>query len=369
MPTPVLERPVRRLSQPAQQRPPVRSRAVRWCQGLSAAYLAVVCLVWVVLALVSERWWLGTVFVYLPRSPWMFPAFLLTALSCRFSPLSIAVNAVTILVVAGPVMNYQARSLVSSPAIDDTRPLIRVLSCNIQGFRPHFPDVVAEIQRIDPDVIAFQEVFNDHELVEELFAEWNVQRVDEYLVASRWPLKHLETCYVAGFDRVTATRFEVTSPDGVFEIVNVHQTSPRRSLTGLSPWTFVTGDGLERLERHTVLRDIEADKTRECVDRVARGRPVVVVGDFNMPTDSSLFQQHWGDLTDAYATSTTGYGYTSPCGTQKLWPANTPWAQVDHILASRDWQIQRCWTGHSAGSDHRLMAAILRLPPTRPSTK
>ena len=76
----------------------------------------------------------------------------------------------------------------------------------------------------------------------------------------------------------------------------------------------------------------------------------------------SAWRANRGSLQDAYALTGVGYGYTSPCSQGKIWPGNTPWAQVDHILANEDWQVERCWIGESAGSDHRLIAAQLRLP-------
>ncbi|MDB5339383.1 MAG: Endonuclease/Exonuclease/phosphatase family protein, partial [Planctomycetaceae bacterium] len=124
----------------------------------------------------------------------------------------------------------------------------------------------------------------------------------------------------------------------------------------------LTGTGVETVEQETTLRDVEAMKTRAFTAPEGLDQPVVIAGDFNMPNDSSLFRKHWGSLSDAYALTSVGYGYTSPCTGNKLWPVNMPWAQVDHILAGPDWQMERCWIGKSAGSDHRLIAAQLRLP-------
>ena len=319
---------------------------------------------WGVIALihgVSESWWLGTMVVYLPRIPWVIPALVLIPLSVRCGWKPVLINVTAGLLAAGPVMNWQSGGLFRS-AVDRQAYRLTVVSCNVQSFRPKFDQVVVEINRIGPDVVLFQEAFEDHALLATLFEGWNVHRVDEYLVASKLPLKFISTTFVPGFERVTAVRYEVETPLGPVAVFNVHQTSPRRSLTQLKPWSPLIGSGIETVEQETTLRDVEAMKTRAFTVPEGLDHPVLIAGDFNMPNDSSLFRRHWGSLQDAYALTGVGYGYTSPCSQGKIWPGNTPWAQVDHILANEDWQVERCWIGESAGSDHRLIAAQLRLP-------
>ncbi len=337
-----------------------RTRIVRWVTGLSWGYLAAICSVFLLLQLVSEGWWLSTVLVYLPRSPWLLPALILLPVSLYWNWKVSFVNLATLLLILGPVMNLQCGGFFR-PEVDKSAYRFTVVSCNVQSFRPDFRKVVNEMHRIDPDVILFQEAFEDHPLVETFFEGWNVHRVDEYLVASKLPLKFIDTCFVPGFERVTVARYEVETPQGPVALFNVHQTSPRRSLTNVRPWSLLTGSGVDSVEQETTLRDVEAMKTRVFTQLKDR-QPRIIAGDFNMPNDSSLFRTHWGDLSDAYGISAVGYGYTSPCQTKNVWPNNTPWAQVDHILTSHDWQVERCWIGQSGGSDHRLMAAQLRLP-------
>lgn len=334
------------------------SRIVTWLSGINVALmLGVVAL----LQLVSEDWWLSTVIVYLPRSPWLLPSLILLPLSIRWAWKASILNVMALLLTLGPVMNWQAGGFFR-PVVDRTAYRLTVVSCNVQTFRPDFRQIVNELHRIDPDVILFQEAFEDHPLVATYFEGWNLHRIDEYLAASKFPLKCIDTEFVRGFERVTAVHYEIETPQGPVAVFNVHQTSPRRSLTELRPWSLLTGSGVETVRQETTLRDVEAMKTRAFTQLDDPGMPRIIAGDFNMPNDSSLFKAHWGDLRDAYAIAGVGYGYTSPCQTKNLWPNNTPWAQVDHILSSHHWQIERCWIGKSGGSDHRLIAAQLRLP-------
>lgn len=337
------------------------SRTARWVIGLSWANLGILCGLVALLQVVSESWWIGTVVVYLPRIPWIIPSLILLPMSLRTAWKFSVINVVSLLLVAGPIMNLQTGGWFR-PSVDHAAYRLTVVSCNVQSFRPDFPQVVNELHRIDPDVVLFQEAFEDHPLVATFFAGWNVHRVDEYLVASKLPLKFIDTGFVRGFERVTAAWYEIETPQGPVALFNIHQTSPRRSLTKLKPWSLVTGSGIDIVQQETTLREVEAQKTREFTLQKKSRQPAIIAGDFNMPNDSSLFQTYWGDLNDAYSRSAFGYGYTSPCHTSKAWPSNSPWAQVDHILATHHWQVERCWIGKGDGSDHRLMAAQFRLP-------
>ena len=352
---------------PIQLAPPTTA-AANWMTWVAWGHFA---LQWGVILLiqgVSETWWLGTMVVYLPRIPWIIPALILVPLSVRWGWKPVVINLTAGLLALGPVMNWQCGGLFR-PEVDRHAYRLTIVSCNVQSFRPKFEQVVNEVHRIDPDVVLFQEAYEDHALLATLFEGWQVHRVDEYLIASKFPIKFISTAFVPGFERVTAVRYEVETPVGPVAVFNVHQTSPRRSLTQLKPWSPLLGSGIETVEQETTLRDVEAMKTRAFTNPEDLDQPVVIAGDFNMPNDSSLFRTHWGSLLDAYALAAVGYGYTSPCSEGKLWPGNTPWAQVDHILASDDWQVERCWIGKSAGSDHRLIAAQLRLPQRKVSGK
>jgi endonuclease/exonuclease/phosphatase family metal-dependent hydrolase len=334
----------------------------RWLMLASDVNLGLVALVWLLLACVSEDWWLSTVLVYLPRSLYVFPALVLLAVTAARREWSAGLNVLAALIVLGPVMGWQGSvTRLLSPAT--SRAGLCCVSCNVQSFRPHFGLIVQELSRINPDVVAFQEAFEDHPLVSRYFKGWHIVRQDEYLVASKFPLKLLGKCHSAAFDRVAAIRVAVETPRGTVEIYNVHQTSPRRGLKQLRPWSPITGSGLNRVERDRLLREAEAGTCLEFVTRSGPEQPVVVLGDFNMPADSSLFRRYWGHLTNAFAAGGWGYGYTSPCQTHRLWPHGWPWLQVDHILTSQHWEVSRCWVGTSNGSDHRLIAArVVRIP-------
>ncbi len=207
----------------------------------------------------------------------------------------------------------------------------------------------------------FQEAYDDHELLHTYFAGWHVIRESNHFVASRYPIKLLGMCHSEPFNRVTAILVEVKAPQGIVHAYSVHQTSQRETLTRVRPWSIITGSGVEELESETIMRDLEGAETRAFISEGDPQYPTIYAGDFNMTRESCLYQDHWGDLTNAFDEGGWGYGYTGLTQTRRFWPEGFPWVKVDHVLISPHWKSLECRPGTSNGSDHRLIMARLRL--------
>jgi endonuclease/exonuclease/phosphatase family metal-dependent hydrolase len=241
--------------------------------------------------------------------------------------------------------------------------VITVLSYNVQRggeSGTSNEQILAEIDNADPDVIVLQEAAIDAQPLREHFDDWHFDHLGEFLVAARWPVRMKDICRPEAFGRPTAILYEVDHPDGAFLICNVHLTTARYGLAQLRPDSPISGRGVESLEVRQVLRESETFETRRFVADAGLETPLLAVGDFNMPTSSSLFQQSWSDLTSCFDAAGCGYGYTSPCNTDNLWPANTPWLRIDHILLSSHWNARSCWIGKTNGSDHRCIVARIQ---------
>ena len=149
---------------------------------------------------------------------------------------------------------------------------------------------------------------------------------------------------------------------------NIHQMTARFGLEELSYETLTNGKGTNELSDYQEKRESDSTEIRAAVNSAYDNEPLIVCGDFNTPTSSSLFRKHWGDLQSCYDNAGFGYGYTSPCKGRRLWPNNSPWARIDHILCSREWAIEQCRVGTSDGSDHRLISATVTLNPPKNDT-
>jgi vancomycin resistance protein VanJ len=80
-------------------------------------------------------------------------------------------------------------------------------------------------------------------------------------------------------------------------------------------------------------------------------KPLIVLGDFNTPTDSVHFQRLRARMSDAFETSGRGLAAT--------WPMPAPVLALDHILVNKHLRVVRCEHRTSIYSDHRAVVADL----------
>lgn len=100
--------------------------------------------------------------------------------------------------------------------------------------------------------------------------------------------------------------------------------------------------GLSRAERQAQVHAILTALGTESV-------PTVLLGDWNAGPDAPELVP----LLEA------GYAHAAPHGILTF-PSNAPDRQIDHIVVSPHWQVERCWTILTPASDHLPMAAELR---------
>lgn len=334
-----------------------RHRIRKTVVWLSWGNLGLLLALVILLRYVSEHWWFTTALVYLPRTPYLLVPLVLLPLAILYSRRAIIANSLSLVLVFWPIMglaipwpSWGARNEVNH---------LRIVSCNVHGYQPAFEGLMSEVTSAVPDVVVFQEAFREHPLLEKEFSDWFRLHVGEYFVASRrHEVRHVATFKSEGYHRVAAVMFEIADAHP-YRLVNIHQTSPRGGLIALSASNVLDGTGAETVERSVERRKEEAAALRRFVEEHRGELPLLIVGDFNMPSDSSLYRASWGDFRNAFDASAFGYGYTASCGKNRFWPDGTPWCRVDHILASREWHAQNCWVGGGNGSDHRMIAAIL----------
>ena len=345
--------------------PPRMSLKAKSVIGLSCVNLVLLSLVNYVLYFISETWWVGTVLTYSPKILFLIPTFLLLTASLLWQRSSLGINFVSAGIVLVPIMGLSIPLdlwLNGSP-VTDGETVLKVVSCNVQSFEPDFKKVLAEIEFFKPDVVALQEAFGENELVEEeVFHGWNTVRQGQYRVFSRRRVSLISECEVTEFGgRLAGMIVQLETDHGPVVLGNIHQMTARYGLEELDHETVINGKGTKELENYVAERHADSKAIRAAVDLAHHTGPLIVCGDFNTPTSSILFRQHWGDLKSSFDAAGFGYGYTSPCQGNRFWPENIPWARIDHILCSHEWSVRQCQIGKSNGSDHRLIAATLVL--------
>ena len=200
------------------------------------------------------------------------------------------------------------------------------------------------------DLIAFQELAQGADLKQILGeSEWFILRRDKLVVASRYPLE-----FVSALRRSDITEgesyglvylvFDVKLPDRSVRCMNVHLDTPR---SGLEPFLNLDFD-LQQLRNNFRGRYYETAITANH----ARDFGVsIILGDFNMPYESPLYQLHFGEYVNAFTQAGNGFGATKYTRWHSL--------RIDHVLHTSLCESLWASVGDDMGSDHRPLLVNL----------
>lgn len=332
-----------------------------WLTRLSWSYLAAIALATLILWGLGDRWWPATVLLFFGRWVFLLPLLALIpgALVFRRSLLAPLALGAFIATVPFGGFRFGLMRLGSHPA----GPHIRVVTFNAEGgdfIAPNLPNLLDEWQ---PDVVGFQECGEELRPATERVKGWYHHSVRQLCLLSRYPIsdsavmdrKELEGVEESGAGiggSGDVVRYTIQTPSGPVNITNLHLETPRKGLEGMIQGGFQVG----RLKDNIALRTIESGLARHWVS--AGTLPTLVIGDFNTPVESRIFQDSWGDLTDAFSRVGFGFGMTK----------NNGWIRVriDHLLAGPGWSIDHVAVGRDQGSDHLPLIVDLTLPPKQP---
>jgi len=308
--------------------------------------LLLVIAIWLFIRQVTDRWWLGTLLAIMPRWPFLVPLFALAPLVVWKKSWRLCAVVVTTAIMA---LNLLMGFRIATPMSAHERGDLRILSFNVHRQQVDANQLADYIATVQPDVIALQDWSSANQ--GSLFASgtWNVHREGELLVASRYPIgKVTPLDFSDNLDRSLGERgaaacFELLTPSGPVNLINVHFSSPHNGLNS------VLEDQGNLLARNVERRWEQSEIVRGLVEGLSD--PVILAGDFNTTLESPIFREHWSDFTDAFDDRGLGFGYTY---------LNTHTQMcIDHVLVGPTWQTSRCWIGPEVGSPHRPLVADL----------
>jgi vancomycin resistance protein VanJ len=332
-----------------------QSRTARVVGILVWGYLAAVCAVAIAMWTLGDRTIIGTVLLFMGRWVFLLPLALLVPAALYFHRFLLLPLLGAALVVAGPIMGGRTgwRRLLPQPEGAHVR---------VMSFNTGAADLAAQLlpdllSRWQPDIVAFQECGELLTAAVRLSAGWRHHESKDLCLLSRYPIRSAQVMDRSVLDRVKQSeakefggagyvvRFVLETPQGPIRVANLHLETPRKGLEGLME------RDLRRLRLNTEVREIESDLARGWVSEGTG--PLIVLGDFNTPVESRIFQDHWGDLADAFSTAGTGLGMTKYNGWIR--------ARIDHVLTSTEWHVDRAVVGADARSDHRPLIVDLTL--------
>jgi len=258
-------------------------------------------------------------------------------------------------------------------SLDEPKPVqgsltVRVMTWNIKYDRTKKTLLIDEIARCSPDVVLFQDATGSMRgPLGKYFSTWNVYTSDQYVIASRYPLSHLEIheLPLSGKGKQRFLRCRILIGSTVVSLYNLHFVTPRQSLNAIKATKRRLWDLPEAgstMDSNVRIRTAQADAVRKHL--LDESGPVILAGDLNAPDPSRVCATlREAGLHDAFAEGGNGYGYTYG---HFLFKDKYPWLRVswmriDHIMVSSGFLTRRCWAGTGKASDHRPVIADLIL--------
>jgi endonuclease/exonuclease/phosphatase (EEP) superfamily protein YafD len=332
-----------------------------WLTRLSWSYLAAVSVAGLVLWGLGDRWWPATALLFIGRWVLLLPLLPLIPAALvlkRSLLLPLALGAAVATVPVGG-FRFGLLRLVSRPS---GLP-VRIVTFNADGggvIGLELPTVLEEWQ---PDVVGFQECDEQLRTAVARMQGWYHHSVRQLCMLSRYPISDsavMDRSELEGVKESAAqiggagdvVRYTIQTPTGPVNITNLHLETPRKGLEGILDGGFQVA----RLNANTQLRTIESRLARRWVN--AGTLPTLVIGDFNTPVESRIFQDSWGDLTDAFSRVGFGFGMTKHNGWIRV--------RIDHVLAGPGWYVDHVAVGRDQGSDHLPLIVDLTLTPRQP---
>jgi endonuclease/exonuclease/phosphatase (EEP) superfamily protein YafD len=280
-----------------------------------------------------------------PTWVWALPLAGLIPLAVVFRFRALPTLVIGSVLVVGPVMGFRLpwRQVFAK----ETRGIrIRVLTCNVDSQNLDAAALARLLDESRPDIVALQEWSPEH--AQPVFGQqgWHVRAGKGTCLASRFPIKHVEALTDQEGWRDFISRYDLDSPAGEVHFFNVHLATPRPGLEAVLAHRW---RGIPDLKVNIALRQRESEQASQWVGRCAG--PVLIAGDFNIPSESNIYRDWWDHYADAFAEVGLGLGYSK----------FTRWygIRIDHILADPGWHCRHCWVGLDVKSDHRPVIADL----------
>jgi endonuclease/exonuclease/phosphatase family metal-dependent hydrolase len=255
-------------------------------------------------------------------------------------------------VVFGPLMGFVWNSAAARGAD------LRLVTFNIgnsyrQGQHRVTPQELRRLFDVSrADILLVQECRFDSDALFAHFPDITVYSRSGSCALTRWPLTVIDrrdrTDMRALGGSGMVDRLEFQTPRGPISVVNVHLETVRQGMERVIARSFYAAAAMES---NANVRRLES---AVAVSWAARSElPLLVAGDFNMPSDSAIYRQYWSVLGNAFERCGRGYGYTKFERGYGI--------RIDHVLYDRHWDCVAATIDPSMGGDHRPLIVDLRL--------
>jgi vancomycin resistance protein VanJ len=321
-----------------------------------AVHVAGVLLVWALLRFYADRWWPATLLLFGPRWIVGLPLAVLVPLAATRDRRLLAPLAVAAIVLVFPILGFNlalSRSTASAPADPTATPprRVRLMTYNVGEDTSNGADLFRIMAEVSPDILAIQECNAIGRVAARQPGEkYNISASGDACLLSRSKIERTAVEDPEAIRAVggtgTMVRYTVHLPGGDVQIVNMHLATVREGLTAVMQRGL---GGVPTLKENIATRWAMSAMARAFVDATAQ--PVLIAGDFNLPSDSAIYRHDWAAFPSAFEEAGTGFGTSKRTG----WFG----VRIDHILLGPGWTCERAFIGPHLNGDHRPLVADL----------
>jgi len=307
--------------------------------GILSFYFVNIC----ILFIYNYSWGFGEgavqdLLLFMPR--WLFLLLLLPAFLCLSLIRKHALPLLAVLIFNFVFyINYNIPISAFSSAVTPSD--FRVMSANIGGLKKKKEQLAEQIKYAKPNLIAFQET-DKYKIQKILPSHWKIHCIDHKCLASEFEFSFIKKLSRRSFTGAGsyAVLYEVIIKGKRINVVNVHIETPRKGFE----------ETLWRSFDYTPMYYNVAQRykeTRNISTLIENDNPTILLGDFNMPSESRIYSRYFSEYTNSFDNNGIGLGYTKYTKIHGI--------RIDHVLVSKKLLSTNVWVGSDFGGDHRAI--------------
>ena len=320
---------------------------------IALLWTALVACIALVLHTVADRWWPASILLFTGRWPWIVPAIIVLAsgiVARSRRALLIGLTGVVICLL-GIMELSLGLGRITAGSGSDTESTVRVITYNTDGNAVPPSLIMVILREWQPDILALQECGSAVRDEMDNLAGYHTDLGMTCLI-TRFPILAIDSlrrdAFASAGGAAWVKRYRLAGTHRAFDFTNLHLDTPRKAFESLLAGRE---DATTTIDTKTDVRDLESRLARRWVN-LGPG-PRLVAGDFNMPTESAIFREHWSSMTDGFERAGLGFGYTRLAGWISL--------RIDHILSDDAWSVSAARVLPDYGSDHLPVMVDLQL--------
>lgn len=242
-------------------------------------------------------------------------------------------------------LNFQVP--ISNLLVNSSGQSLSVMSVNLGGRVENIALIKEQIVNEQLVLIAFQETPKS-EATKIVPQGWDIHCIGQMCLASAYKLKYLnsQSRRILGGWGQLGLLYELQINEQKIYVMNLHLETPRKGYEDfqLSKLNF------EAIFKNTEQRYIESSIISSWLENKA---PVIILGDFNMPVESSIYRENFSHYNNAFNEAGFGFGFTKHIRMLSV--------RIDHILTDESFSVIEAKVGNDVGSDHSPILATIVL--------